>query len=261
MSTHPPDPTDHPTSLAAVLRQARQAAQLTQEELAERSGMSVRAISNLERQRVRHPQRRSLRALSQALGLADHVLDLALRTARRAATGPPLDPAAARDRLSAALAAARDGTGAAMLLRGRPTTVRTGVLDAVSRRAGRDGWTVLRANAVPAEHTLPYAALHMLLTPVLSELDGLDAALGAALRGALGLGGPEPAHRTSAAVATLELLRRVATQAPLLALVDDVQWLDDASAVVLGFVARRLAGTNIALVLAGSAAGSPALIG
>jgi predicted transcriptional regulator len=54
----------------SVLRAARQAAGLSQEELAERSGLSVRNISNIERGRVTRPRRSSLDALADALTLA-----------------------------------------------------------------------------------------------------------------------------------------------------------------------------------------------
>src|ERR1700728_1757759 len=51
------------------LRKQRVAAGLTQEDLAERSGVSVRAIADLERGRTRRPYPSSVRALVQALGL------------------------------------------------------------------------------------------------------------------------------------------------------------------------------------------------
>jgi transcriptional regulator with XRE-family HTH domain len=53
------------------IRQRRVAAGLTQEELAERSGLSVRAIADLERGRTRRPYPSSVRALARALGLPD----------------------------------------------------------------------------------------------------------------------------------------------------------------------------------------------
>jgi transcriptional regulator with XRE-family HTH domain len=56
---------------AEWLRQRRVAAGLTQEDLAERSGVSVRAIADLERGRTRRPYPSSVRALARALGLPD----------------------------------------------------------------------------------------------------------------------------------------------------------------------------------------------
>ncbi len=67
-----------------MLRGHRLAAGLTQEELAERSGLSVRAISNIERGRTTGPYSRSVRMLAEAWGLPDH--------ARAAAAGVPGRP-------------------------------------------------------------------------------------------------------------------------------------------------------------------------
>lgn len=56
-------------TFAALVKQARQAAWLTQEELAERSGLSPRTIQAIERGQVRRPHRDSVRLLATALGL------------------------------------------------------------------------------------------------------------------------------------------------------------------------------------------------
>src|SRR5215469_17277310 len=53
------------------LRAARQAALLTLEELADGSGVSVRAISDLERGLTRKPRPRTVRLLAAALDLPD----------------------------------------------------------------------------------------------------------------------------------------------------------------------------------------------
>jgi transcriptional regulator with XRE-family HTH domain len=53
------------------LQRKRAAAGLTQEELAQRSGLSVRSISNLERDRIQRPHPRSVRLIIQGLGLSD----------------------------------------------------------------------------------------------------------------------------------------------------------------------------------------------
>jgi transcriptional regulator with XRE-family HTH domain/tetratricopeptide (TPR) repeat protein len=52
-----------------VLRRYRVGAGLTQEELAQRAGLSVRAVSDMERGRTRKPFLRSVRQLANALGL------------------------------------------------------------------------------------------------------------------------------------------------------------------------------------------------
>jgi predicted ATPase/DNA-binding CsgD family transcriptional regulator/DNA-binding XRE family transcriptional regulator len=54
-----------------LVRQARLAAGLTQEELAERAGLSVRGISDLERGLIRSPRRDTLALLADALALSD----------------------------------------------------------------------------------------------------------------------------------------------------------------------------------------------
>lgn len=89
-----------------VLRRRRTAALLTQEQLAERAGLSVRTIRDLERGRVRYPRPGSLRLLAEVLGLTgDELVEFealgrqrywAERAARQRATptGPDL-PAAA----------------------------------------------------------------------------------------------------------------------------------------------------------------------
>ncbi|MBV9279338.1 MAG: helix-turn-helix transcriptional regulator [Chloroflexi bacterium] len=56
------------SGFGALLRRFRHAASLTQEELAERTGLSVQGISNLERG-IRHPYPDTLRRLAEALGL------------------------------------------------------------------------------------------------------------------------------------------------------------------------------------------------
>ena len=51
-------------------------------------------------------------------------------------------------------------------------------------------------------------------------------------------------------LATLTLFAEVAEQQPLVCLIDDAQWLDQATAQILGFVARRLLAERIAIVCA-----------
>src|SRR5919204_3610001 len=62
--------TQQPRAFGELLKRYRLAAGLTQAQLAERAGLSERAISDLERGARRMPQRATLQLLAQALGLA-----------------------------------------------------------------------------------------------------------------------------------------------------------------------------------------------
>ncbi|SBT39157.1 helix-turn-helix domain-containing protein [Micromonospora auratinigra] len=55
--------------VGSLLGELRRVAGLTQEQLAERTGLTVRGISNIERGRVPRPRRRSVEALALGLGL------------------------------------------------------------------------------------------------------------------------------------------------------------------------------------------------
>ncbi|MET9671617.1 NB-ARC domain-containing protein [Streptomyces sp. NPDC006482] len=82
-----------PDSLAEALFGAREAACLTQEELAEVSGLSVRAIRNLETGRTARPRKQSLLLLAEALGLPPEEAGRLLTLPHdRNPAGPPGDP-------------------------------------------------------------------------------------------------------------------------------------------------------------------------
>src|SRR5947209_11741210 len=87
---------DESSALGARLRRARLAARSSQEELAERTGLSVRAISDLERGRTHRPYPRTIRMLAGALGIADTAALLAPHAGDRAETPIGVDGHAAR---------------------------------------------------------------------------------------------------------------------------------------------------------------------
>lgn len=83
----------HRPTFAALLRRYRVTAQITQEELAARTTLSARTISDLERGVRRWPQRETLRLLGDALGLTDDERVALAESARRAApTAPHIVP-------------------------------------------------------------------------------------------------------------------------------------------------------------------------
>ncbi len=157
---------------------------------------------------------------------------------------------AERAAVAAALDAARCGRGAALVLSGEPGAGKSVLLD--DAQAAAADLRVLRVRGVESESPLAFAALHRLLRPVLSGVPTLPGRQAAALRAALGLGEEEqgPVDRFVVYLAVLTLLSEAATTVPALVLVDDVHWLDDASREALMFVARRVDGEKLAVLLA-----------
>jgi hypothetical protein len=134
--------------------------------------------------------------------------------------------------------AVRAGEGRTLMVRGEPGVGKTALLDYLVEHAS--GCRVARAAGVESEMELAYAGLHQLLAPMLDRLDRLPGPQREALRTAFGLSSGATPDRFLVGLAALSLLADVAEEHPLLCLVDDEQWLDQASAQVLGFVARRL---------------------
>ncbi|SDC06329.1 regulatory protein, luxR family [Geodermatophilus telluris] len=158
---------------------------------------------------------------------------------------------AGRDAERAAVAAlldgARGGTGGALVVRGVAGAGKSTLLaDAAAAAAGV---RVLRTSGVESESPLAFAALQRLLWPLRSLLPGLPAPQRAALGAALGVAAGE-GDRFLVFLGTLSLLADAAEDCPVLVVVDDAHWLDDASAAALLFVARRLGAERVALLFA-----------
>ncbi len=142
------------------------------------------------------------------------------------------------------------GSGAALVLTGDPGVGRSALLGAAARAAGAAGTRVLSASGVEAEAEVPFAGLNQLLVPVLGASSSLSDLHRGALEAGLGYRPGPPADRLVTSTAVLALLRVVAAAGPVLVVLDDLQWLDRASAGALAFAARRLPGTRIGLLAA-----------
>ncbi|HEV8652391.1 MAG TPA: AAA family ATPase [Actinomycetes bacterium] len=146
------------------------------------------------------------------------------------------------------LDAVRGGEGRTLVVRGEPGVGKTALLEYLAEHAS--GCRVVRVAGVQSEIELAFAGVHQLCAPMLDRLQRLPAPQRAALRTAFGLGSGSAPDRFLVGLATLGLLAGAAEEHPLVCLVDDEQWLDQASAQVLGFVARRLAAESVGLVFA-----------
>lgn len=142
---------------------------------------------------------------------------------------------------------ARGGRSAVVVLRGEPGIGKTALLDYLDQSAA--GMTVLRCTGVESDMELPFAALHELCLPILGALEFLPGPQRKALSIALGLEAGASPDRLVIALGALGLLAASARE-PLLCLVEDAHWLDQASAQVLGFIGRRLGAEPIGLVFA-----------
>jgi DNA-binding CsgD family transcriptional regulator len=153
-----------------------------------------------------------------------------------------------REVLDRLLDGVRGGHGSVLVVHGDAGVGKTALLE-YAVEAGR-GFRIARTVGVEAEIELPFAAVQQLCSPLLELTGRLPRPQHDALGVAFGLTtGPAP-DPFLVGLAVLGLLAEAAEERPLLALVDDAHWLDNASARALAFVARRLLAENIALVFA-----------
>lgn len=153
---------------------------------------------------------------------------------------------AALDRI---LDTARQGDGAALMLWGEPGIGKTALLEHVAESAAAD-FTIMRCRGTRLESRLAFAALHELLWPVMERISTLPEPQAKALNGALGISS-DVADRFLIGVAVLTLIRELTGERPVLLIADDAQWLDEPSAHLLVFVARRLRNEPVAMLFTG----------
>jgi DNA-binding CsgD family transcriptional regulator len=167
--------------------------------------------------------------------------------------------------LGGLLADVRAGRSRALVVCGEPGIGKSALLAYAADTA--PDFRVARAEGIESDRELPYAALHQLSSRMLDRLDRLPGPQRDALGVAFGLRSGSAPNRFLVGLAALGLLSEMAASQPLLCLVDDAQWLDQASAQVLAFVARRLDAESVALLFGtrdptavGDLAGLPGLV-
>jgi tetratricopeptide (TPR) repeat protein/transcriptional regulator with XRE-family HTH domain len=273
-----------PLSFASLLHGYRVAANLTQEELAERSGVSVRAISDLERGAKLRPQRATVEMLADGLELDDadrSALEASVPTRTRPVShynvttdlptggflgAMPDDPMVAREaeteQIRAAIDAVKDGEGRLLLLLGEPGVGKTRLSQEATIIARDRGMFLAAGQCFEPRRVVAFY-------PFLQAVGNLVLAV----RGRLGI---DPIHRwpqlqalmldtyPSLAVvdhvasgegdqlrlfwAVATLIETLAESMPVALALDDLHWADQSSLDLLHYLARQLRSKPVLLL-------------
>ncbi|TCM46912.1 helix-turn-helix transcriptional regulator [Kribbella sp. VKM Ac-2568] len=140
------------------------------------------------------------------------------------------------------------GESQMLVLRGEEGVGKSTLLAYLAERAS--GCRIVRAAGAESERELAFAGLHQLCAPILSELPQLPDPQRDALVTVFGLRAGDAPDRLVIGMAVMGLLSAAAAERPLVCILDDAQWLDAASAQILGFAARRLVGEPVAVAIA-----------
>lgn len=140
--------------------------------------------------------------------------------------------------------------GGPLVVSGEAGVGKTVLLDAAAAEAHRRGFRVLRAGGVEFEADIGYASLNQLLIDHYAAVEALGTPHREVVELALGQRSGLPRERILTCNAFLALIRSLGATAPTILVVDDFQWVDRSSGLILGFVARRLAGTRVGVLVA-----------
>jgi DNA-binding CsgD family transcriptional regulator len=140
----------------------------------------------------------------------------------------------------------------ALLIEGEAGAGKTSLWEAALAAASGAGSSTVAARPAETETSFAYAALGDLLRERSDALEGLPARLRHALEVALLLDdeAAEAPDQQSVALGLLAMFRRLADGGPLVVAIDDVQWLDAASAQVFRFAMRRVDAGPIGFLVA-----------
>jgi DNA-binding CsgD family transcriptional regulator len=153
-----------------------------------------------------------------------------------------------REALGQLLTQASDGQSGVLVVRGEAGIGKTALLDHIVAAAA--DLRVIQAAGTESEMELAFAALHRLCAPVLDRLGRLPGPQRDALQVVFGREQGAAPDRFLVGLAVLSLLTEAAAEHPLVCVIDDAQWLDQASAQVLAFAARRLRAESVLMVFA-----------
>jgi DNA-binding CsgD family transcriptional regulator len=181
-----------------------------------------------------------------------------------AAAGQLLERSEELARIESALAEARSGHGAFVVIEGPAGIGKTALLAAARTAAADGGMRVLRSRGAELEREFAFGVVRQLFEPPLADASELERAdlLQAAARVAAGLlglpgGSPADAVPSSGVDSSFAILHglywlcaNLASVGPLCLVVDDAHWADAASLRYLAFLLTRLEELDAALIVA-----------
>ena len=146
-----------------------------------------------------------------------------------------------------------DGASGALVVRGEPGIGKSAILDYAAKAAG--GFLVLAVTGIESEMEVAFSGLQQACAPLAGRLAQLPPPQADALRVAFGLSAASaPPERFLVGLGVLGLVAEAAAARPVLCVVDDAQWIDQASLRALGFAARRLQREAVVMIFGARAA-------
>lgn len=265
-----------------LLRRYRVAAGLTQEELAERAGLSAKGISDLERGARTSPRRDTVTLLAEALGLDERDRSVLAAAARQRSRAPVAAPSASlrggsphaalplvgRASECAVLERHLRGEGGTLLaLAGEPGVGKSRLLHEAAERAAEHGWAVLAGGCHRRSGQEPFAPFTDILTHSIAQLSAADRR--ARLQGCGRLAhllpevadpaagsappavtlSPEQERRLTFA-AVVRYLANAAGPAGTLLVLDDLQWAGPDALDLLAYIVRADASCALRVIMA-----------
>ncbi|MBS44380.1 MAG: LuxR family transcriptional regulator [Nocardioides sp.] len=152
------------------------------------------------------------------------------------------------------------GRGVSVALCGPVGVGRSALLDALDGSLTAEGTAVARCAGAPDEADIPFGALRDLLGQAPADLvarmlEALPAAARDAFEAGYVAGPPDEGLRAALSVAFHELAGRWTADRPVVLLLDDVQWLDEASSTVVAYARRRTDGLRVVAAVAEASGG------
>jgi DNA-binding CsgD family transcriptional regulator len=151
-------------------------------------------------------------------------------------------------RLATLLHGAREGRAGVLVLRGEAGIGKSALLSDLAKNAG--DFCICRAGGVESEMELAYAGLQQLCGPLTEHNVELTTLHRNALDQVFGLTEGAAPERFLVGIAALDLVATAAKKQPVVWLIDDAQWIDQASMQAIGFVGRRLLAERVVILIA-----------